>query len=285
MKRPSFQFYPGDWLKDPGLRAVSLAARGLWMDMIAIMSQVEEPYGHLLFSSANDPTNDGGKAILRPIGPADLARTVGKDEVEVSACLAELERCGVFSRTAEGIIFSRRMIKDEKGRQVQAIGGYKSLEHPNVPRRKTRSEDRSRDTPKDTLLPSVRRSPSSSSSSSSKYKDTSLESELSEEAVSLIYDLYPRHIARVAAEKAIRKAVKRVAKLDGVSQADALGKLRDAVKLYVDQERREGTELKFILHPAKWFNEERYNDDLSPTPSTSATVTALDRLNAERANA
>lgn len=29
MKLPSFQFYPGDWMKDPSLRSVSLEARGL----------------------------------------------------------------------------------------------------------------------------------------------------------------------------------------------------------------------------------------------------------------
>ena len=30
--RPSFQFYPDDWLADAGLRMGSFAARGLWID-------------------------------------------------------------------------------------------------------------------------------------------------------------------------------------------------------------------------------------------------------------
>ena len=37
MKLPSFQFYPGDWMKDPGLRSVSLEARGLWIDMLCLL--------------------------------------------------------------------------------------------------------------------------------------------------------------------------------------------------------------------------------------------------------
>ncbi len=37
MKLPSFQFYPGDWMKDPALRSVSLEARGLWMDMLCLL--------------------------------------------------------------------------------------------------------------------------------------------------------------------------------------------------------------------------------------------------------
>jgi hypothetical protein len=37
MKLPSFQFYPGDWMKDPALRSVSLEARGLWIDMLCLL--------------------------------------------------------------------------------------------------------------------------------------------------------------------------------------------------------------------------------------------------------
>jgi len=46
VKRPAFQFYPGDWLEEGGLRASCLAARGLWVDMLCFMHQ-GEPYGHL----------------------------------------------------------------------------------------------------------------------------------------------------------------------------------------------------------------------------------------------
>jgi len=46
LKRPSFQFYPGDWLQRAALRACSLSARGLWIDMLSFMHQ-GSPYGHL----------------------------------------------------------------------------------------------------------------------------------------------------------------------------------------------------------------------------------------------
>lgn len=35
--RPSFQFYPNDWRSDTNLRLCSLAAQGLWMDMLCLM--------------------------------------------------------------------------------------------------------------------------------------------------------------------------------------------------------------------------------------------------------
>ena len=59
MKRPSFQFYPGDWLRDPALRACSLAARGLWADVLCYMHQ-GAPYGHLALPST---MKDGGEDI------------------------------------------------------------------------------------------------------------------------------------------------------------------------------------------------------------------------------
>ena len=58
-------------------------------------------------------------ANLRPIHPPILARMVGCSEQEVNALLTELEEVGVFSRTADGVIYSRRMVNDEKLRQVR----------------------------------------------------------------------------------------------------------------------------------------------------------------------
>lgn len=149
MKRPSFQFYPGDWLREPSLRACSVAARGLWIDMICIMHD-GCPYGHLTL---------GGKGILPPV----LARLVGASIGEVEGWLNELEEVGVFSRTDAGVIYSRRMIEDERIRQARAAGGVKSLEHPNVPKKKD-GPSRKKGSPRRI---SFNPSPSSSSSSSS----------------------------------------------------------------------------------------------------------------------
>lgn len=39
-KRPSFQFYPGDWLKDPSLRSCSPATRGIWIDLLCAIHEI-----------------------------------------------------------------------------------------------------------------------------------------------------------------------------------------------------------------------------------------------------
>lgn len=46
MKRPAFQFYPGDWQKNAKLRRCSPAARGVWMDVLCLLHDAEE-YGVL----------------------------------------------------------------------------------------------------------------------------------------------------------------------------------------------------------------------------------------------
>lgn len=124
MKRPAFQFYPGDWLRSTDLRSCSIGARGLWIDMICLMHE-GTPYGYLRV---------GDKDILPPI----LAKMVGESVEEVSIWLKELENSGVFSRkpVENGCIYSRRMVNDERVRESRAKGGIKSLENPNVPRRR-----------------------------------------------------------------------------------------------------------------------------------------------------
>jgi hypothetical protein len=109
MKRPAFQFYPGDWLRATDLRACSVGARGLWIDMICLMHE-GTPYGHLKVNS-------------KVITQAHLARMVGSSPEEVSAWLKELEDTGVLSTDPDGVFFSRRMVKDEEVRNLRAAGG------------------------------------------------------------------------------------------------------------------------------------------------------------------
>lgn len=100
MSQPWMKFYPRDWRGDQALRAVSLAARGLWMEMLCIMHEAS-PRGHLIIG-ANPVTDDV------------LARSVGAGTGEVQAMLVELSNAGVFDRSRNGVILSRRMIADEK---------------------------------------------------------------------------------------------------------------------------------------------------------------------------
>lgn len=102
-KLPAFQFYPGDWLKDPLLRCVSSAARGLWIDMLCLMHESGRR-GYLQFETGD------------PMLPVHIARMTGVEHDEVTGLIAELRTSGVLSCTEHGTIYSRRMARDESKR-------------------------------------------------------------------------------------------------------------------------------------------------------------------------
>lgn len=120
MPDPWFKFYPTDWRSDPALKMCSLAARGLWIEMIALMHEAT-PYGHLVVSGRS-PTD------------TQLAVLAGALPAQVSELLGELEAAGVFSRTREGVIFSRKMTRAAKkaaiARKNGKNGGNPSLRKP-----------------------------------------------------------------------------------------------------------------------------------------------------------
>lgn len=100
MSNPWFKFYAQDYLGDSKLLMCSLAAQGLWIRLLCKMHE-NNPRGYL--SHAN-----------RPLTIAQTAAIAGSDESTVAALLAELETSDVFSRNRSQIIYSRRMVEDEK---------------------------------------------------------------------------------------------------------------------------------------------------------------------------
>ena len=101
-EQPWSKFWWSDWQSDLALKSCSYAARGLWMDMLAIMYASDDE-GHLLING-------------RPVGARQLAGLTNGPEKQVVQLLAELRDNGVFSERPNGVIYSRRMIRDKDGR-------------------------------------------------------------------------------------------------------------------------------------------------------------------------
>lgn len=110
-KLPSFQFYPGDWRKDPNLCRCTKAEKGVWIDLLCLMFECED---RGVLSTGGEPWSD-----------EDIAAAVGGDHSEVLSCLRELLRKGVAHRNQSGAIFSRRLVRDEKLRQQKILAGQK----------------------------------------------------------------------------------------------------------------------------------------------------------------
>jgi hypothetical protein len=76
---PWMKFYPADWRSDPMLRLCSLAARGLWAEMICLMHEAE-PYGSLLVNG-----NPQVKGQVKAQKPDARSQTPEKEGTRASA--------------------------------------------------------------------------------------------------------------------------------------------------------------------------------------------------------
>lgn len=224
MKRPAFQFYPADWRKDPALSTCSLAARGLWIELMCVAHEAEN-YGVLAING-------------RPMTIQQIARSVGESVPAVTKLMGELEGAGVFSRDETGSVFSRRMVKDERLRDVRAAAGRLGG-NPNLLKQMDNQDDKQNLTP---------------SSSSSTSVDTP---QVPDDLFDRFWASYPRHTAKQAARKAWDRL--KLAANDPRIPAIRAGLARAKAS---KEWAKDGGE--FIPHPATWLNGKRWEDEYTP---------------------
>jgi len=92
------------------------------MRMLCIAAEAD-PFGYVLVDGV-PPTH------------SDIAKLVGSTEPEVDLLMAELELRAVFSRNRAGIIYSRRMVRDEKKKKIAKQNG-KTGGNPNLKKQTT----------------------------------------------------------------------------------------------------------------------------------------------------
>ncbi|GAB3838676.1 hypothetical protein [Hymenobacter jeollabukensis] len=112
MKLPAMQFYPGDWHKDQGVQALDLMQRGAWFELLLMMHDSDER-GVLLVNG-------------QPMPDAVVARRLGLDNQTANQILTILLTYGVASRReSDGALYCRRMVRDERLRQIRQEAGRK----------------------------------------------------------------------------------------------------------------------------------------------------------------
>jgi len=138
---PAFQFYPADWRKDPGVQSLDFETRGIWWEIICLLHESDER-GVLLLNG-------------QPMPETALCRLLGLDNQKLTTALTTLLSYGVAKRReSDGAIYSKRMVADEKLRQIRKEAGAKGG-NPLLVKQKP------------TTTVKQKRTPSSSSSSSS----------------------------------------------------------------------------------------------------------------------
>ena len=240
------KFYPADWRSDPSLRVCSLAARGLWMEMLAIMHDAS-PRGSLLL-------ND------KQVSPRQLAALAGSSSDEVSTALDELRDAGVFSVDAGGTVYSRRIRRDDAKAAIDkkngATGGNPRLKGtlaegvnpPVIP-------------PENPMVDGVDKAQRLEARAITQKENSSLRSpvDLEKSRIATLglefYTAYPKKVGRASATKAFLKAVKA-----GADPAAIVA----AAKAHASAWAVACTARQFIPAPAAWLNGARYDDEDLP---------------------
>jgi hypothetical protein len=253
LKRPSFQFYPGDWINDFNLSMCSLGAQGLWARLMCYMHQ-GEPYGHLRVNG-------------RVITPLMVPHLVGKTSDEVTPLWNELMQWGVPEQTSDGCFYSKRMVADEEKRLEGARNGLRG----GNPRLKKEQEQPPPLThplthePDKGLTQGINSSSSSSSSS-----DIEIQSPPKRGRTVIPYSddfesfwgFYPRRVEKKPAFAKWNALVKK-----GVSPDDII----TACKHYLTACK--GKDEQYIKHPATFLEKDRWMEFLTPSQPATALAT------------
>lgn len=254
MQRPSFQFYPADWLGNSNLRRCSHAEKGAWIDVVCLFHDAPE-YGVIRW-----PLKDIAQAIGCDVAllHALILKGVmkGTDAGDCDAFVF-IPRHGrkdgdpVILVTAQAgpIWYSSRMVRDEYVRRHRGEGsrfGADDGGQSDSPKQAPNA------TPKAAPKPPIGDGSSSSSSSSSKpscaiasHGDVGKDDP---EGFSECWEAYPKRSggnSRKEAEKAYRARLK-----TGVDPADMLAGVQ-RYATYIRGTEREGT--AYVKQAATFF--------------------------------
>lgn len=160
MKRPAFQFYPGDWRANSKLRRCTEAARGAWMDVLCLLHDSDE-YGVIRWPLADIARAAGVPLkLLKELAEKGVIKGGDKGSDAYTFTPRHAGRDGdpveLLSASDSACWYCSRFVRDEYIRMKR--GGSSQFTHENQP---------PKDKPKRTPKPTFGDGPSSSSSSSS----------------------------------------------------------------------------------------------------------------------
>jgi hypothetical protein len=206
----------------------------MWTDMLCLMFESSRR-GYL--QQANG----------QPLTYLQLARMTGCTSDEAAHLVQELADAGVCSRTEHGLIYSRRLVRDEHKRELCREAGKKGG-NPNL------LDSTLKGVPKGQLKgpANLNLTPSSSSSFSTNIKTKAI-ARFSSSEIESVYLEYPRKVAKADALKAIKKA------LENLDEEDPVVALRERVREFAESPA--GKKGEFVPYPASWFNAKHYLDD------------------------
>jgi len=118
-KLPGFMLYPDDLTADEALAVVSIGAFGLWIKLLCVMHKCTMR-GYL--------RQENGE----PYSIEQIGRLTGCSVDEADHLLNELIDAGAASKTKNGIIYNRRMVREEEKRMKCSDAGKRGGGNPRL---------------------------------------------------------------------------------------------------------------------------------------------------------
>jgi hypothetical protein len=147
-KNPWSKWYWADWLADPAIRISSLSAKGLWIDLLAILATSKIRGVLVIPEKQNSPIFGkdvvSGKQNKSKIEAKYLSKFSGETPEAIEILLVELETNGVFSRDEYGRIYNRRMIREKQISEIRAEAGRRGGRPSSQKSRKSKSKTKGR---------------------------------------------------------------------------------------------------------------------------------------------
>lgn len=109
-KPPAFQFYAGDWLRDPGVQNLTLEERGAWIQCLCFM-HLAEPRGRMAVNG-------------RDLSDEEIADLMRIDSRRWQTIRSKLEANGVAKRWQKtGGLYSGRMVAESLQHKAKVEAG------------------------------------------------------------------------------------------------------------------------------------------------------------------
>lgn len=138
---PYVKWHGRDWLGDPLLRMITPEVRGVWIDLLCAMMEAD-PYGHLAVNG-------------KPMSDEQAARLIGTDIGTYKGCLKVIEESGISSRTADGLLYSRRLVRDHELFLCASNSGRKGGGNPALRMKKNQEARSQKPEAKGSLKPPI----------------------------------------------------------------------------------------------------------------------------------
>lgn len=135
MKRPAFQFYPGDWQSNANLRRCTPGARGVWIDILCLMHDAEE-YGILRWTLKDVALGAGASmSLVKELVAKNVLKGADVDAEPFVHIPRHAGKNGepVVLVTANGgpVWYSSRFVRDEWVRSRRGIGSHFGEDNPS----------------------------------------------------------------------------------------------------------------------------------------------------------